>query len=89
MDRSEKRHAASGKVATVALEQLRFIFKVVMSFPSQSPLGSRLWGRSSSGMLKLPQVSTEDVCSSPNTAVSELGHTCAAHTDSSSRAFPN
>ena len=64
----------------------RSISKVITSFPSQSPLGSLLWGKE---MLKLPQVSTGKVCSSLNTAISGLGQTPAAPTDSSRRAFPN
>lgn len=76
MDRSKKRQTASRKVPTVALEQHRFISKVIMSFPSQSPLRSDLWGKSSTETLELPQVSsTEIVFSSLNRARSELGHT--------------
>lgn len=77
--RSKKRQTASRRGATVALEQHRFISKVIMSFPSQSPLGSDLWGKSSTEALELPQVSSKElVFSSLTRARSELGHVCAA-----------
>lgn len=58
----------SRKVVTAALEQHPFINKVIMSFPSQSPLGSDPRGKPRTAVLKLPQVSgIEKACPEQST----------------------
>lgn len=75
MDRSEKRQAGSGKLATVALEQHRFISKVIMSFASRAPLGSHLWGKVKHRNAEIGTGVYRNTVLIPEDVISELGHT--------------